>query len=103
MSFVHAPFLIWNMIRHAGQIKLMLDDLKYIPPKGYDPLEEGDYVEKITGDYHIKGYVIGIATTRLTKKPLYVVEHTAEGGGSFSHIYSRSNLALIRRYDVATS
>jgi hypothetical protein len=56
--------------------------------------EEGDMVMKVTGDYHIKGEIRGSFTLSGTDKVRYVVEHKAEGGGSFCHIYSGSNLRL---------
>ena len=51
----------------------------------------GDYVKKVTGDYQIHGTVVSVfqkidGATRL------VVEHKAEGGGSFLHIYGPNNL-----------
>lgn len=51
----------------------------------------GDRVEKWTGDYRITGRVravfkMGNGAVR------YVVEHKAEGGGSFLHIYAAKNL-----------
>lgn len=51
----------------------------------------GDKVRKVTGDYQIVGVVRSVfemenGNTRL------VVEHKAEGGGSFLHIYSEKNL-----------
>lgn len=56
----------------------------------------GDYVKKVTGEYQIYGTVVSIfkkmdGATRL------VVEHIAEGGGSFLHIYGPSNLVLVSR------
>ena len=53
----------------------------------------GDYVKKITGEYQIYGTVVSVfkkidGATRL------VVEHKAEGGGSFLHIYGPNNLKL---------
>ncbi|MNE51252.1 hypothetical protein D3C81_365190 [compost metagenome] len=54
----------------------------------------GDKVKKVTGEYHISGEVRSVFTkadgaTRL------VVEHNAEGGGSFLHIYGPTNLELV--------
>lgn len=50
-----------------------------------------DPVEKHTGDYRIKGVVR--ARFRMSSGAArYVVEHMAEGGGSFCHIYSEANL-----------
>lgn len=56
----------------------------------------GDYVKKVTGEYQIHGTVVSVfkkidGATRL------VVEHKAEGGGSFLHIYGPNNLVLISR------
>ncbi|WEO73150.1 hypothetical protein [Agrobacterium vitis] len=61
------------------------------------PFAIGDTVEKHTGDYTAKGEVRGIfATTRGAVR--YVVEHQADGGGSFCHIYSEKNLRPARRF-----
>jgi hypothetical protein len=54
----------------------------------------GDLVEKHTGDYRAKGEVRGVFTMS-SGAVRYVVEHKAEGGGSFCHIYSGQNLRLI--------
>ncbi|WP_202032423.1 hypothetical protein [Agrobacterium vitis] len=63
------------------------------------PFTIGDLVEKYTGDYTAKGEVRGIfATTRGAVR--YVVEHQADGGGSFCHIYSEKNLRPARRFAV---
>lgn len=59
-------------------------------PEAY---EIGDQVEKFSGEYRAFGEV----RTRFTTKRgavRYVVEHEAEGGGSFCHIYSGANLRL---------
>jgi len=54
----------------------------------------GDLVEKHTGDYRAKGEVRGIFA--MTNGAIrYVVEHRAEGGGSFCHIYSEKNLRKV--------
>lgn len=56
----------------------------------------GDQVEKHTGDYRAKGEVRGIFA--MTNGAIrYVVEHPAEGGGSFCHIYSEKNLRKVER------
>lgn len=55
----------------------------------------GDQVEKHTGDYHAKGEVRGIFAMK-NGAIRYVVEHPAEGGGSFCHIYSEKNLRKVR-------
>jgi len=53
----------------------------------------GDSVEKHTGDYRAFGVVRGMF--RMSNgAQRYVVEHKAEGGGSFCHIYSAANLRL---------
>lgn len=51
----------------------------------------GQPVEKFTGDYTAKGEVRGIFAMK-SGPVRYVVEHQAEGGGSFCHIYSEKNL-----------
>ena len=53
----------------------------------------GDQVRKITGEYHISGEVRSIFA-KADGVVRLVVEHRAEGGGSFLHIYSEANLAL---------
>lgn len=58
------------------------------------PFSIGDQVEKHTGDYRAKGEVRGIFA--MTNGAIrYVVEHRAEGGGSFCHIYSEKNLRKV--------
>lgn len=60
----------------------------------------GQQVEKHTGDYRAKGEVRGIFT--MTSGAVrYVVEHRAEGGGSFCHIYSAANLRAVEEPVVA--
>jgi hypothetical protein len=54
----------------------------------------GDPVEKFTGDYTAKGEVVGRFFMK-SGAARYVVEHQAEGGGSFCHIYSGKNLRRI--------
>ncbi len=54
----------------------------------------GDKVEKHTGDYRAKGEVRGIFAMK-SGAIRYVVEHPAEGGGSFCHIYSDKNLRKV--------
>ncbi len=51
-------------------------------------------VKKVTGDYQIEGTIVGHAEM-LNGKVRYVVEHKAEGGGSFLHIYAEANLRII--------
>lgn len=58
---------------------------------GEDLLDLGEEVMKVTGDYRIRGIVrsrfaMGNGAVR------YAVEHRADGGGSFLHVYSRANL-----------
>jgi hypothetical protein len=59
----------------------------------------GDQVTKHTGDYQAHGEIRSVFTLH-NGSLRYVVEHKAEGGGSFSHIYSEKN--LIPREDYAT-
>jgi hypothetical protein len=54
----------------------------------------GDNVKKVTGDYQIKGVIRSVFTKEDGVVRL-VVEHRAEGGGSFLHIYSEGNLLKI--------
>lgn len=59
----------------------------------------GDYVKKVTGEYQIHGTVVSVFK-KLDSSTRLVVEHFAEGGGSFLHIYGPNNLELVRRYQV---
>lgn len=52
-----------------------------------------DEVEKFTGDYKAFGVIVS-RFTLLNGAERYVVEHKAEGGGSFAHIYNPSQLRL---------
>lgn len=54
----------------------------------------GDRVEKFTGDYTAPGEVVGIFMMK-NGAVRFVVEHKAEGGGSFCHIYSEKNLRRV--------
>jgi hypothetical protein len=54
----------------------------------------GDKVRKVTGEYHINGEVRSVFT-KADGTVRLVVEHNAEGGGSFLHIYGEANLELI--------
>lgn len=58
-------------------------------------LKIGDRVKKVTGDYQITGEVRSIFTTSAGATRV-AVEHKAEGGGSFLHIYSLHNLELCK-------
>lgn len=53
-----------------------------------------DPVEKYTGDYTARGLIVG-RFTMTSGAERYVVEHKADGGGSFCHIYSPANLRRI--------
>lgn len=53
--------------------------------------EVGDLVIKVTGDYNIKGTVRSVFTMENGAIRI-VVEHKAEGGGSFLHVYGEANL-----------
>lgn len=55
----------------------------------------GEQVEKFTGDYTAKGEVVGIFAMK-NDAIRFVVEHQAEGGGSFCHIYSEKNLRRVQ-------
>jgi hypothetical protein len=59
-----------------------------------------DKVNKVTGDYQIKGIVRSVFT-KCNGETRLVVEHRAEGGGSFLHIYGPSNLVLLTDDDQA--
>lgn len=54
----------------------------------------GDRVKKVTGDYQIAGEVRSVFT-KANGEARLVVEHNAEGGGSFLHIYGPANLERI--------
>lgn len=64
------------------------------------PFKVGDWVEKVTGDYHARGEVRAVFTITEGGEVRYVVRHAAEGGGFFCHIYSEANLALARECDM---
>ncbi len=61
-----------------------------------DPYRIGDQVEKYTGDYHLKGEVRAVFSTK-AGKIRYVVEH--EPG--FLHIYSGPNIRKVLSGDYA--
>lgn len=76
-----------NMVQALAKI----DRLKRTNPYAHSKFRMGQRVKKVTGDYKIRGvvrsvFVKGDGAVRL------VVEHTAEGGGSFLHIYGEANL-----------
>ena len=56
----------------------------------------GDYVKKVTGEYQIHGTVVSVFN-KMGGAGRLVVEHKAEGGGSFLHIYGPNNLILVSR------
>jgi hypothetical protein len=56
----------------------------------------GDTVEKYTGDYHLKGEIRSVFTTK-SGKERYVVEH--EPG--FLHIYSAINIRMPPSEDLS--
>ena len=58
----------------------------------------GDYVKKVTGEYQIHGTVVSVFN-KMDGAARLVVEHKAEGGGSFLHIYGPNNLQLISNYN----
>lgn len=70
----------------------LFDTCVFVFPKA--AFKVGDPVEKHTGDYHAKGEVRGIFAMK-NGAIRYVVEHPAEGGGSFCHIYSEKNLRRV--------
>lgn len=51
----------------------------------------GDHVVKVTGDYRISGEVRSVFSM-VNGSIRIVVEHKAEGGGSFLHVYGEANL-----------
>lgn len=62
--------------------------------------EVGDKVWKTSGDYHIGGEVRSVFTKK-NGAVRVVVEHEAEGGGSFLHIYGEDNLEPMPERDEA--
>lgn len=54
----------------------------------------GQRVKKVTGEYHITGEVRSIFT-KADGVVRLVVEHQAEGGGSFLHVYGPNNLEAL--------
>lgn len=63
-------------------------------------LQVGDIVMKVTGDYKIGGEVRSVFT-KANGETRMVVEHRAEGGGSFLHIYGPTNVELVERPEVS--
>lgn len=76
--------------KHA--IEEMLGTNVAVIPKPAFQFEE--QVEKCTGDYTARGEVRGIFPMK-NGVIRFVVEHQAEGGGSFCHIYSEKNLRRV--------
>ena len=54
----------------------------------------GQRVKKVTGEYHISGEVRSVFT-KADGVVRLVVEHQAEGGGSFLHVYGPNNLEAV--------
>lgn len=78
-------------VSNQVQALAKIDRLRRTRPSVTCPFAVGQKVKKVTGDYKIRGvvrsvFVKGDGAVRL------VVEHTAEGGGSFLHIYGEANL-----------
>lgn len=59
--------------------------------KPRNKLAVGQRVRKVTGEYRVSGEVRSVFT-KADGTVRLVVEHTAEGGGSFLHIYGEANL-----------
>jgi hypothetical protein len=56
---------VLDIIRNAKQIVSIYDELKHPKPvRQVDPFEVGDYVKKVSGDYHVRGFVIAVFFTR---------------------------------------
>lgn len=77
-----------------GAMELLLPAAR-IPDK--DVYDYGDKVLKATGDYRIEGFVVAAFYTYWLRNLRYVVEHRAEGGGSFLHTYAHKNLVLLKK------
>lgn len=112
MRFVRSLFIGWDAFCFSKRYESFYNDLKYERElimsgtftqatarmrRAPDLYEIDDYVEKVTGDYTAKGYIVAVFRTKWLRMLRYVVEHRAEGGGSFCHIYSHSNLRFISR------
>ena len=59
----------------------------------------GTVVEKCTGDYHLKGIVVGTALT-LAGKERFIVEHHPVATGLL-HIYSENNLRKVEDAELS--
>lgn len=74
---------------------ILIAELYHAEQPGHDVIDAdykiGDKVEKFTGDYRAIGEVRGVFTLS-NGAVRYCVEHKAEGGGSFVHIYSAKNI-----------
>lgn len=83
-------------IHHTNGGAAELAALTDPPPPTKPPtfFSVGDKVRKVTGEYRINGEVRAVFT-KADGTVRLVVEHNAEGGGSFLHIYSEANLELI--------
>ncbi len=100
MSFLHQARVVLGMIYRWRDLRIAYDDLVYDRSKpSPDGIEVGDYVKKITGDYHIYGFVVAVFRTKARKQLRCVVEIRAEGGGYFLHIFAPHNLEIIRKTD----
>lgn len=84
----HMLTMALEIDKRLTKLDKMLGLCAFVVPQ---PFTIGDQVEKHTGDYHAKGEVRGIFAMK-NGAIRYVVEHPAEGGGSFCHIYSEKNL-----------
>lgn len=87
LSDLYKALGVPNMVQAMAKI----DRLKRVNPYAHSKFCRGQKVKKVTGDYKIRGvvrsvFVKGDGAVRL------VVEHPAEGGGSFLHIYGEANL-----------
>lgn len=76
--------------KHAIE-EMMGTNVAVIPRPAF---QIGEQVEKYSGDYRAKGEVRGIFAMK-NDAIRFVVEHEAEGGGSFCHIYSEKNLRRV--------
>lgn len=104
LGFFSRSERVLDMILNWREVERLYDDMKYRPSRDpLQPLDIGDRVKKVTGDYHVTGYVVAVFRTRLLLKLRYVVEISAEGGGSFCHIYAPSNLELIEKRLIASA